>query len=86
VLEGNKVIEIKSSNVNKGKAANKFMIRTNFDFIFAIGDDWTDEFLFKELPDRAITVKVGMKKTAATYFVPETSVVRRLLEKFSECD
>lgn len=86
VLEGNKVLEIKSSGVNKGKAAGKLLLRKNFDFIFAIGDDWTDEFLFKELPDSAITVKVGLKKTAATYFVHETERVRNLLKKFIEND
>lgn len=84
VLEGNKVLEIKSSGVNKGKAASKMLLRKNVDFIFAIGDDWTDEFLFKELPDSAITVKVGLKKTSATYFVHETRRVRELLKKFSE--
>lgn len=86
VLEGNKVLEIKSSGVNKGKAAGKLLIRKKYDFIFAIGDDWTDEFLFKELPDSAITVKVGLKKTAATYFVHETTRVRKLLQKFNECE
>src|SRR5690606_21677890 len=84
VLEGNKVLEIKSSGVNKGKAASKMLLRKNVDFIFAIGDDWTDEFLFKELPDSAITVKVGLKKTSATYFIHETRRVRELLKKFSE--
>jgi hypothetical protein len=42
--------------------------------------------LFKELPDSAITVKVGLKKTAATYFVNETRRVRSLLNKFIEAD
>ncbi len=82
VLEGNKVLEIKSSGVNKGKAANKLLIKKEYDFIFAIGDDWTDEFLFKELPDTAVTVKVGLKKTAANYFIHNTQKVRGLLNDF----
>lgn len=86
VLEGNKVLEIKSSGVNKGKAAGKLLIKKNYEFIFAIGDDWTDEFLFKELPQTAVTVKVGLKKTSATYYVNETKKVRDLLEKFIEAD
>ncbi len=86
VLEGNKVLEIKTSGVNKGKAASKLLMQKNFDFIFAIGDDWTDEFLFKELPDSAISIKVGLKKTAATYFVRETEGVRKLLNQFIEYD
>lgn len=84
VLQGNKVLEIKSSDVNKGKAANKLLIDQNADFIFAIGDDWTDEFMFNELPHSAITIKVGIKKTDAKYFIQDTQQVRELLKKFIE--
>lgn len=84
VLEGNKVLEIKSSGVNKGKAANKLLLKKDNEFIFAIGDDWTDEFLFKELPDTSVTVKVGFKKTAANYFIYNTHRVRNLLKDFLE--
>src|SRR5680860_11498 len=84
VLEGNKVLEIKSSGVNKGKAANKLLLKEEYDFIFAVGDDWTDEYLFKELPESAFTVKVGMKKTAATYYLKDTDKVRNLLSGFAQ--
>jgi trehalose 6-phosphate synthase/phosphatase len=84
VLEGNKVLEIKSSGVNKGKAANKLLLKKEYDFIFAIGDDWTDEYLFKELPETAVTVKVGMKKTAAIYYLKDTDKVRNLLSGFTQ--
>jgi trehalose 6-phosphate synthase/phosphatase len=84
VLEGNKVLEIKSSGVNKGKAANKLLLNKEYDFIFAIGDDWTDEYLFKELPESTVTVKVGMKKTAATYYLKDTDKVRNLLAGFAQ--
>ncbi|MGB7784973.1 MAG: bifunctional alpha,alpha-trehalose-phosphate synthase (UDP-forming)/trehalose-phosphatase [Salinimicrobium sp.] len=81
VLQGNKVLEIKNSGVNKGKAANK-RLTEKYDFIFAIGDDWTDEYLFTELPDYATTVKVGMNKTDAKYFLDNVEQVRELLEGF----
>lgn len=84
VLEGNKVIEIKSSNVNKGRAAGRMLTEDNYDFIFAIGDDWTDEYMFKELPKDAVTVKVGLQKTSAKYFINSTKEVRHLLEKFAD--
>ncbi len=84
VLQGNKVLEIKSSDVNKGKAANKMLINQKADFIFAIGDDWTDEYLFNELPKAAITVKVGIKKTNARYFTKDTQQVRDLLRKLAK--
>ena len=82
VLNGNKVMEVKSSNVNKGRAAVRILGEDDYDFVFAIGDDWTDEFMFQELPDSAITVKVGLKKTHAKYHVENTKRVRELLKQF----
>lgn len=82
VLAGNKVMEIKSSNVNKGRAAVRVLGEDDYDFVFSIGDDWTDEFMFQELPESAITVKVGLKKTSAKYFVEGTKRVRELLKEF----
>jgi trehalose 6-phosphate synthase/phosphatase len=84
VLEGNKVLEIKNSEVNKGKASNKKLVGKDYDFIFAIGDDWTDEYMFRELPENAITIKVGIKKTSARYYVQNTEKVRDLLTLFAE--
>ena len=83
VMSGNKVLEVKSSNVNKGRAAVRTMNGDNYDFIFAIGDDWTDEFMFQELPESAVTVKVGRQKTAAKYYLDSNKDVRHLLRKFS---
>lgn len=82
VLEGNKVIEIKSSNVNKGRASSRLLAEKDYDFIFAIGDDWTDEYMFRELPEEAYTVKVGLKETSARYYIKDTDSVRELLKGF----
>ncbi|MGM0934120.1 MAG: bifunctional alpha,alpha-trehalose-phosphate synthase (UDP-forming)/trehalose-phosphatase [Bacteroidota bacterium] len=84
VLEGNKVLEIKSSDVSKGKAAGKKLVGEDYDFIFAIGDDWTDEYLFRELPEDAYTVKVGIKNTSAQYYVEGTKNVREILKLFAD--
>jgi len=84
VLNGNKVMEVKSSNVNKGRAAVRMLGEDDYDFVFAIGDDWTDEFMFQELPSSAITVKVGLKKTQAKYHVESTKRVRELLKRFTK--
>jgi len=82
VLNGNKVMEVKSSNVNKGRASMRIFGEGEYDFTFAIGDDWTDEFMFQELPESTVTVKVGRQKTAAKYFVENTQKVRELLKAF----
>lgn len=84
VLNGNKVMEIKSSNVNKGRAAMRIYAEQDYDFVFAIGDDWTDEFMFQELPEESVTVKVGRQKTSAKYFVDNTKNVRDILARFAE--
>ena len=83
VLDGNKVLEIKNSSVNKGKAVTKEIFKKNFDFIFCIGDDWTDEYMFQDLPESAYTVKVGLHKTAARFYVDDTEQVRDLLQHFA---
>ncbi|WP_299432285.1 bifunctional alpha,alpha-trehalose-phosphate synthase (UDP-forming)/trehalose-phosphatase [uncultured Maribacter sp.] len=84
VLNGNKVMEIKSSNVNKGRAAVRMLSEDTFDFIFAMGDDWTDEYMFEELPESTVSVKVGRQKTQAKYFIENTKKVRDLIGKFAE--
>jgi trehalose 6-phosphate synthase/phosphatase len=82
VLNGNKVMEIKSSNVNKGRATARVLGEGDYDFVFAIGDDWTDEFMFQELPKETVTVKVGRQKTHARYYLDSIKEVRGLLRKF----
>lgn len=52
------------------------------DFILAIGDDYTDEFMFRALPSSAHTIKVGKAPTNAEYYVNDTDSVRQLLQSF----
>ena len=60
VLQGNKVIEVKTGSVNKGTTGRLWLQRNRFDFVLAIGDDWTDEYLFAALPINAYTMRVGL--------------------------
>jgi trehalose 6-phosphate synthase/phosphatase len=66
VLEGKKVIEIKSSLVNKGVGIKKWL-RKEYDFILSAGDDWTDEDMFHAMPDHAYTLKIGFSPSYAKY-------------------
>jgi trehalose 6-phosphate synthase/phosphatase len=81
LIEGNKVIEIKSANINKGNAAKEWIKRYPSDFILAIGDDFTDEDTFKAMPEGAVTIKVGPGMSSATYFLKNPAAVRRLLDR-----
>ncbi len=83
IMEGNKVIEVKNAGINKGKAAFK-LLRPEHDFILGIGDDWTDEYLFEELPEKAVTIKVGLKNTHARFSVETFKDVRLLLSELNK--
>jgi len=84
ILKGNKVIEIKSSNVNKGRVVSRLLTQDNYDFVSIFGDDWTDEYMFEEAPESAYTIKVGFTKTKAKYQIQGTEKVRELLEKLAQ--
>ncbi|HYO95094.1 MAG TPA: bifunctional alpha,alpha-trehalose-phosphate synthase (UDP-forming)/trehalose-phosphatase [Polyangiaceae bacterium] len=79
VLEGKKVVEIRNSGVNKGVAAAKLVGDVQPDFVLAIGDDQTDEDLFRALPPSAFTVRVGMPFSRARYSLNDYREVRSLL-------
>lgn len=82
VLEGDMVVEIKSTEINKGRAARNWMKRyEGADFIMAIGDDWTDEDTFKAMPSDAYTIKVGSTNSSAKYSVTNFEEVRGLLKR-----
>jgi len=82
ILEGSKVIEIKNSGINKGRAANWFLSQHPEGFVLAIGDDWTDEYMFELLPRKSYTIKVGSNPTKARYQIVNQSEVRNLLRNF----
>ena len=79
VLEGNKVLEIRTTGVSKGTAALEWLRTSASEFVLAIGDDWTDEDLFRALPETAYSIRVGMAATAARYYLGSHVAVRRLL-------
>jgi trehalose 6-phosphate synthase/phosphatase len=80
------VVEVKNSGVNKGRAAMRWLMGGEHDFVLAIGDDWTNEDTFKALPEEAWSVKVGLSGTAAKYNLPSQSKVLHLLHKLLSTD
>lgn len=81
VLEGNKVIEIKDTGIDKGRAAIQWISKIKPDFILSIGDDWTDEDVFEVLPDWAFSIKVGYEPSKARYNISNYYEVRKLLNE-----
>jgi trehalose 6-phosphate synthase/phosphatase len=83
VMEGNKVLEVKNMEINKGTAATRWLESGKFPFIMAIGDDYTDEDTFESMPDHAYTLKVGFTETAARYNIDSVEEVLALLDKLT---
>lgn len=79
LLPGDKVIEIKNVEINKGKATLAWLQDEEFDFKLAIGDDHTDEDIFKALPEDAVTIKVGSQVSAARFYLRNYLEVRAFL-------
>ncbi len=80
VLEGHKVIEVRLRGVSKALVGQRVCAdaspRTT---VVAIGDDWTDEDLFRALPAATITIAVGRRPTRARFRVEDHRGVRQLL-------
>ncbi|MHC4437653.1 MAG: bifunctional alpha,alpha-trehalose-phosphate synthase (UDP-forming)/trehalose-phosphatase [Planctomycetota bacterium] len=81
VFEGNKILEVKSQGVNKGRGAEHWLVEQDWDFILAVGDDYTDEEMFSVLPDEAYSIKVGFTASKANFNVDSVKDIRMLLKR-----
>ncbi|MEO8887518.1 MAG: bifunctional alpha,alpha-trehalose-phosphate synthase (UDP-forming)/trehalose-phosphatase [Mucilaginibacter sp.] len=82
VLNGNKVIEVRNKGINKGVAVSQLLKKNEYDFILCIGDDKTDEDMFKKLARTpgAFTIKVGNEASFAKYNLLNPDAVKSLLQ------
>ena len=81
ILQGSKVVEIKPQSINKGRAAFGWLQERKPGFIFAAGDDTTDEDMFHVMPETAWTVKVGQAATEARFYVESYKDIRQILDQ-----
>ncbi len=86
VTTGNKVVEVRNRGINKGSAIKKIIDRKPYDFIFAVGDDKTDEDMFKALVGRqdCYTIKVGPNASYAQFNLLRPQMVTSLLEAMNQ--
>lgn len=81
IVPGNKIVEIKPPDYNKGSEVIRRLEKDAYDFVLAIGDDTTDEDMFRALPTDGISIKVGSFSPAAKYRIPLQSSVIPFLSK-----
>lgn len=73
IIQGNKVIELKSPYYTKGSEVSRQLQISNYDFILAMGDDTTDDDMFRALSSNAETIKIGHVSESARYNMPSQS-------------
>jgi trehalose 6-phosphate synthase/phosphatase len=81
VIDGNKVVEVRIAGFDKGATALKIVNEMDPDFVLCIGDDTTDEDMFKALEGEAYTIKVNNGASAAQYTILSQQQVLPLLNK-----
>lgn len=85
VLPGNKIVEVRQSGINKGTFIKKVIAAKDYDYIFAVGDDRTDEDMFKALlrKPNTFSIKVGPEASYAQYNLHSPQTVVSLLDGLS---
>ena len=83
LINGNKVLEVRSAGIDKGVAVLHWLSKPGKRprFILAIGNDMTDEDMFRALPYDSYSVRVGMSPSYARYNLSNPKAVRDLLGK-----
>jgi trehalose 6-phosphate synthase/phosphatase len=81
-FRGQKIVEVKPVWASKGEVLARLEEAAEApDFLFAVGDDRTDEDLFERLPETAWAVHVGSNLTRARYCLASPSELRALLAR-----
>ncbi len=88
VLRGARVIEVRYSDHTKGHAAKRILKQhAECDFLFAAGDDRTDEEMMEAIPsawhERAVTTWVGSRNAQASYWVETNADLLEQLERMA---
>ncbi|HWB91311.1 MAG TPA: bifunctional alpha,alpha-trehalose-phosphate synthase (UDP-forming)/trehalose-phosphatase [Puia sp.] len=81
VTLGKKIVEVRNKDIDKGSAVRKLLTLETSDFILAIGDDRTDEDMFRALANscHAFTIKVGNEASHALFNIHTPQSVLSLL-------
>ena len=86
VFEGSKILEIRKLGISKGHAADFWIKKQDWDFLLAVGDDYTDEEMFAAMPEQAYSIRVGVSLSRARFNVDSVQDVRSLLEELTRSE
>ena len=84
VFPGKKTIEVRPMVADKGQAVETVLARHDFDpnrdMFFTLGDDTTDEFMYKIHPDHNFSIHVGKPNVHAHYYLESPAEAAQLLK------
>ena len=91
VLTGKKNIEVRPTSMNKGEIVKKLLSSySKADFIFCVGDDRTDEDMFRVLrnlsaPEKTcFTCTIGHKSSLAQYYLKDPEELLELMRHMAD--
>jgi trehalose 6-phosphate synthase/phosphatase len=82
VIQGHKVVEVRPAGTSKGTACQVFLSR-GYGFVLGVGDDATDEDLFRVLPPSAYSIRVGLTQSYARFNVADQAEAFGLIESLA---
>ncbi|PIU20152.1 MAG: trehalose-phosphatase [Elusimicrobia bacterium CG08_land_8_20_14_0_20_59_10] len=84
LIRGRRMFEaLPSGTSHKGTAAGRLAKELGVSLALAVGDDLTDEDMFRALKPGGITIRVGRAASAARYYLARQAEVLRLLRFIS---
>lgn len=84
VHSGDKIVEVKQADINKGRVVRELVRQHSPDFVLCCGDDYTDEDMFAELGSSGYTFKIGEGETKAKFRMDSLAEMVELLDDLSE--
>lgn len=84
VVHGHKVVDVRVHGIDKGNGVKPWLLENNWDFILVLGEDWSDEDIFKILPEMAYSIKIKPGSTHARYYLDSPQSARKLLFDLAE--
>lgn len=85
IHHGKKIVEANSNQVNKGVVLEHFIFINQNDGVLCVGDDETDESMFRLRDDRIISINVGNNSnTTAKFHIYNPIAFRNYLVKCLE--
>ncbi len=67
IHEAGRMVEIRNAESHKASMLKAYMDGRKWDFMFAVGDDQSNESMFEMLPPDAFTLRIGSILTSARY-------------------